>query len=88
MSRSTYIYLVGPVDADVVYAAFTVKHEAHTWAYWSQYRMAELELSRMRDNPGGKSTAERVAIPWDKDFEERQKQKILARGGVLNNHVV
>lgn len=66
MPRSTYIYLVGPPEGLVIYATFTVKREAHEWAFDSVHSMQDLELSRMKDYPRGtKICGERDIIEWD-----------------------
>ncbi len=74
MARASYIYLVCPhsrLGLIGVYAAFTVKHEAHTWAWKSKFEIDELELHRMKDNPRtSKGPADRDVIPWDqKQFD-------------------
>lgn len=52
MARSTYIYLVSPLDEVIPIAAFTVKHEAINWVE-RNHPNGGVELTRMRD--GGDS---------------------------------
>ena len=71
MARSTYIYLIRCKQSQDLLAAFTVKYQAHTWAFTKYGRdfRNNLNLSRMRD--GGWSDGEdhkvEKLIEWDKD---------------------
>lgn len=49
MSRSKYIYHVRSKRLGVLFASFTVKHEAVTWVARKGWHTDDLELSRMRD---------------------------------------
>jgi len=65
MARSQYIYLIrwgGNHDSDVV-AAFTVKHEAHSWFRREQLDPETHRLTRIRDGLHGDKTE--VDIPWE-----------------------
>jgi hypothetical protein len=66
MARSQYIYLVYLEGGEnELLAAFTVKHEAHTWAStrcrWPKNR---LELYRTCDGLGDEKQIERIEWDW------------------------
>lgn len=57
MARSHYIYFVRRLATQDLLAAFTVKHEANSWAVrYSGFAMSELQLSQMRDGLHGDKT--------------------------------
>ena len=62
MARSQYIYLVR--YKETLLAAFTVKHEAVSWArFRSGHPLETLQLSSMRDGIYGDKTEK--PIPWE-----------------------
>ena len=66
MARSHYIYFVRMKACGTLLAAFTVKHEAHTWAKReSKQPLEHLQLSKMRDGIHGDKTEDR--LDWDQN---------------------
>lgn len=66
MARSTYIYLIrefGPTYNDNrLVAAFTVKHEAVTWAMRNGWGPENANLYRMHD--GIYANKDEIEVPW------------------------
>ena len=73
MARAHYIYLIRhqlpghPSDRELL-GAFTVKHEAITWAKRCPHPLTHIRLSRMRDGTTSHKVEE--IIPWDEDLQE------------------
>ena len=63
MARSSYVYLVRDKQDGTLRGAFTVKHEAHTWAKRTGPPLETLQLSSMRDGLYGDKTEH--AIDWE-----------------------
>jgi len=59
MARAHYIYLVRLKASGRLLGAFTVKHEAHTWAELSEHLLDALQLSSMRDGINEKTETPR-----------------------------
>jgi hypothetical protein len=64
MARAQYIYLVRYKQCGTLLGAFTVKHEAHTWAKdHAGHPLEALQLSSMRDGVYGDKTESNINWP-------------------------
>ncbi len=66
MARSRYIYLVKHKVHNIIVAAFTVKHEAHTWAQNCQYSPDDLQLLRTQDGLHCCKALDEIYWDWEK----------------------
>lgn len=81
MARSSFIYLIKTVASARTIAAFTVKHEAHSWAAMSGWDWSDIELLRMRDgghNGHGEGEKFTTYVPWDVD-RQRELEEVYER---------
>ena len=64
MARSQYIYLIHTNASGTMLGAFTVKHEANSWAdLESRQPLEHMRLTRMEDGIHGDKTE--TPVPWD-----------------------